>query len=236
MYKIQTGNFHLQNPSTIDNSSYRLNFDLGKKDEIYHYTVAQTSILKLVKLQSLVANVVKWGKYSPVKFANFVYRLFVLRAVKITTFGSKMVIFHARNTNLYKICELHRAIFSSFYNISQPNFAILLILTCSFYDVCDVTLSVYPHRASLENMPGHGGNRTYDLWNTSSMLYQLSYAVRFVRVCDHKHHKYHKQAYSPDYITPTQKNIMLFLAVVTGDGFCSSCLDQNLVYIVGIAH
>ena len=30
------------------------------------------------------------------------------------------------------------------------------------YDACDVTLSVYPHRASLKNMPGHGGNRTYD--------------------------------------------------------------------------
>ena len=29
------------------------------------------------------------------------------------------------------------------------------------YDVCDVTLSVYPHRASLKNMPGHGGNRTW---------------------------------------------------------------------------
>ena len=39
-----------------------------------------------------------------------------------------MVIFTARNANIYKICELHRAIFSSFYNISQPNFAILLIL------------------------------------------------------------------------------------------------------------
>jgi hypothetical protein len=24
------------------------------------------------------------------------------------------------------------------------------------YDACDVTLSVYPHRASLINMPGHG--------------------------------------------------------------------------------
>jgi hypothetical protein len=50
------------------------------------------------------------------------------------------------------------------------------------YGACDVTLNVYPHRASLKNMPGHGGNRTYDLWNTSSML--LSYAVRSVRVCD----------------------------------------------------
>ena len=27
------------------------------------------------------------------------------------------------------------------------------------------TLSVYPHRASLKNMPGYGGIRTYDLWN-----------------------------------------------------------------------
>ena len=35
----------------------------------------------------------------------------------------------------------------------------------SEYDACDVTLSVYPHRASLKIMPGHGGNRTYDLWN-----------------------------------------------------------------------
>ena len=50
--------------------------------------------------------------------------------------------------------------------------------------LCDVTLSVYPHRAGLKNMPGHGGIRTYDLWNTSPMLCQLSYAVRLVRVCD----------------------------------------------------
>ena len=36
------------------------------------------------------------------------------------------------------------------------------------------TLSVYPHRASLKNMPGHGGIRTYDLWNASPMLCQLA--------------------------------------------------------------
>ena len=52
------------------------------------------------------------------------------------------------------------------------------------YDASGVTLSVYPHRASLKNMPGHGGNRTYDLWNTSPMLCQLSYMVRTVRVSD----------------------------------------------------
>jgi hypothetical protein len=29
------------------------------------------------------------------------------------------------------------------------------------YDACDVTLSVYPHRASLKiSRPDHGGNRT----------------------------------------------------------------------------
>ena len=49
---------------------------------------------------------------------------------------------------------------------------------------CDVTLSVYPHWASLKNVPDHGGNRTYDLRNTSPMLCQLSYAVWSVRVCD----------------------------------------------------
>ena len=52
------------------------------------------------------------------------------------------------------------------------------------YDACDVTLSVYPHWARLKIMPGHGGNRTYDLWNTIPMLCQLSYVVRSVRVCD----------------------------------------------------
>ena len=41
------------------------------------------------------------------------------------------------------------------------------------YDACDVTLSVYPHRASLKNMPDHGGNRTYDLWNTSPLPTEL---------------------------------------------------------------
>ena len=52
------------------------------------------------------------------------------------------------------------------------------------YDVCVATLSVYPHRESLKNMPGHGGIPIYDLWNASPMLYQLSYAVRSVRVRD----------------------------------------------------
>ena len=65
--------------------------------------------------------------------------MFVLRAEKVTIFAailiisSKMVTFSARNTNLYKICKLRRAICSVFCYISPPNFAILLILGCSSY-------------------------------------------------------------------------------------------------------
>ena len=48
------------------------------------------------------------------------------------------------------------------------------------YDVCDVTLSVYPHRAGLKNMPGHGGNRTYDLWNTSPVVGSIPTVARHI--------------------------------------------------------
>ena len=52
-------------------------------------------------------------------------------------------------------------------------------------DVCDVTPSVHPHRASWKvNLLGNGGNRIRDLWDTSSMLCQLSYAVKSVRIDD----------------------------------------------------
>ena len=64
------------------------------------------------------------------------------------------------------------------------NFFCVGVMYSGEYDACDVTLSVYPYRASLKNIPDHGGNRTYDLSNTSSMLCQLSYAVRSVRVCN----------------------------------------------------
>ena len=50
--------------------------------------------------------------------------------------------------------------------------------TCQFQSTANfpgwkLAFGVYPHRAGLKNMPGHGGNRTYDLWNTSPMLCQL---------------------------------------------------------------
>jgi hypothetical protein len=42
------------------------------------------------------------------------------------------------------------------------NFFCVGVMYSGEYGACDVTLSVYPHRASLKNMPGHGGNRTYE--------------------------------------------------------------------------
>ena len=46
---------------------------------------------------------------------------------------AKMVAFSARNSNIYKICKRHKAIFSVFGNIfATTNFAILLILGSSF--------------------------------------------------------------------------------------------------------
>ena len=53
------------------------------------------------------------------------------------------------------------------------------------YDACDVTLSVYPHRASLKNMPDHGGNRTYDLWNTSRNITYSNRQDRVAQLAEH---------------------------------------------------
>ena len=51
-----------------------------------------------------------------------------------------------------------------------------------YHVVCDVTLSVYPHRTSLKNMPGHGGNRTYDLWNACVIVRTVYVYVTSLRV------------------------------------------------------
>ena len=42
------------------------------------------------------------------------------------------------------------------------------------YVVCDVTLSVYPQRASLKNMPGHGVNRNITYSNRPDRVAQLA--------------------------------------------------------------
>ena len=60
----------------------------------------------------------KYGKYSPTKFASFVY-------VCITRGES----FCQKNGNFFRT---YNTIFSVFHNISSPNLAFLLILKCSF--------------------------------------------------------------------------------------------------------
>ena len=52
----------------MDHFPFRQTFQLG-----IFISTAERSILNLVKLQSLNAKHCKMSKYSPVKFANFVY-------------------------------------------------------------------------------------------------------------------------------------------------------------------
>ena len=45
-------------------------------------------------------------------------------------------------------------------------------------------LREYVHTGQAKIFLDCGGNRTRDLWFASTMLYQLSYGVKSVRVCD----------------------------------------------------
>ena len=84
---------------------------------------------------------------------------FVLRAEIATIFDPNHVVaISARNTKVYKICELCKAIFSAFYNMSQPNFAILLILVCSFREYtffAKIKKLVYNGSCLLNALPFH---------------------------------------------------------------------------------
>ena len=62
-----------------------------------------------------------------------------------------------------------------------------LVVFLDIKKACDVTLSVYPHRASLKNMPDHGG-----------IFFKLARCGYTLRVTS-------QASYSPEYITPTQK-------------------------------
>jgi hypothetical protein len=83
-------------------------------------------------LQSLVAKCCKiCGKYNLAKFANFVF--FCIAYAEIATiFGPNMVAITARNSKVYNICKLSKAIFSAFY---KPNFAILTHFSMLFLAV-----------------------------------------------------------------------------------------------------
>ena len=52
------------------------------------------------------------------------------------------------------------------------------------YDVSDACTKCVSTPGTLKSLPPHKGNRTYDLWDTSPMLCQLSYEAKPVRVGD----------------------------------------------------
>jgi hypothetical protein len=66
------------------------------------------------------------------------------------------------------------------------------IIKSIFNYACDATLSVYPHRASLKNMLDHGGINITSIIITSIIITNIMETSQ--------------ASYSPEYITPTQKN------------------------------
>jgi hypothetical protein len=64
------------------------------------------------------------------------------------------------------------------------------VIVNDFYDACDVTLSVYPHRASLNWA-------SFPPW--SGIFFKLARCGYTLRVTS-------QASYSPEYITPTQNN------------------------------
>jgi hypothetical protein len=72
-----------------------------------------------------------------------------------------------------RVCDISEQNIVPSKPMQSSNMIFSVLVLCMYsgdYDICDVTLSVYPHRASWKNMPGHGGNRTYDLWNNITAL------------------------------------------------------------------
>ena len=106
---------------------------IGPLDEILkkfktgkNITRSWKSILNLAKLQSLAMRCSKIWKIYPCKFGKFCIHLYYRwKIIPSWTLGYS---FLTDNTKLQKIWQLCKAIFFIVYNISQPNFAMLLSL------------------------------------------------------------------------------------------------------------
>ena len=94
------------------NYCYRLKFDLSKNE--IDQCIYRKSIFMFEKNRVYFC-------YARVSLTN------------LTQNWREIEAFFARKTNRHKFCKLHKAIFSVFYNISQPNFVIFLILRGSVY-------------------------------------------------------------------------------------------------------
>ena len=80
--------------------------------QINHYSQKEhTKISKITKFGN-----VKNEENIALQSLQILYT-FVLRAENATIFGPNVVRISARKTKVYKICELCKAIFSSFFNI-----------------------------------------------------------------------------------------------------------------------
>ena len=120
---------HLVNNNIVESnghSPFKLIFIFERKSK--SFTEAGKNMLKLVKLPSLVPKYCKTWKIYVCKFCIVSITL----KTKWPTSGEFRPFCGKRNTKVYKICKLCKRIFSVFYNISPPNLAVLLILTCSF--------------------------------------------------------------------------------------------------------
>ena len=110
----------------MDNSPIRQTFIFEN-----NFSKVEKSVVNLVKLSSLVAKYCKMSKkYSPVKFANFVY--FCITNGKALSLCGNLVTLFPAYAKVYKILKLYITIFWTFYNILQPNFTISLNLGSSF--------------------------------------------------------------------------------------------------------
>jgi hypothetical protein len=87
-----------------------------------------------------------------------------------------MVTISARNTNIYKICKLRKAIFSVFYNISQPIFAILREFAFLSRSKISLTCNVvYCFCIQVTTEPD--GVKQRDLWITDFVPMQNIYKL-----------------------------------------------------------
>ena len=82
---------------------YRLNFDLGKKNKVHHYSYKEH--LKFSKIAKFGREMLQNADNLSVQISRILYTL-VLRAEICTTFEPKVVQTSARNTKVYKICEI----------------------------------------------------------------------------------------------------------------------------------
>ena len=115
----------------MDLSPFRQNLEKNRNRQKYHHSLKKhPTFTKIAKFGSIGCEIVNCRKYSLANLANFVYICISRR--KIIIKSTTDYHFSARNTNIYNISQLRKAIFSTFYNISQPYFAILLNIGCSF--------------------------------------------------------------------------------------------------------